>query len=78
MKIEISTKVHPPVADAWTKGFRPSILEDKIIVTDLLGASPESADSRKTEAEELLSRIDQNQEECNGPVKTDTGLRYLG
>ncbi|MBI3803576.1 MAG: hypothetical protein HY282_07410 [Nitrospirae bacterium] len=63
MKIEILNKVHPLMAEAWTKGFRPSILEDKIILTDLLGASPESADLRKAEAEELRSRIDQNQEE---------------
>lgn len=63
MKIEILKRIHPLIEEAWTKGFRPSISWDKIILIDLLTPSSGSAESRKVEMEDLHSRIDRNQEE---------------
>jgi len=63
MKIEILNKVHPLIVEAWTQGFRPSIFEDQILLTDLLGASSESAESRKAEMENLRTRIDREKED---------------
>jgi len=63
MKIEILNKVHPLIVEAWTKGFRPSIIEDKIVLTDLVGGSPGSAEARKVETEDLYLRMERQRED---------------
>ncbi|HZR47203.1 MAG TPA: hypothetical protein VFA47_10890, partial [Candidatus Manganitrophaceae bacterium] len=63
MKIEILNKVHPLIVEAWTKGLRPSIIEDKIVLTDLVGGSPGSAEARKVETEDLYLRMERQRED---------------
>ncbi|NKE73502.1 hypothetical protein [Candidatus Manganitrophus noduliformans] len=63
MKLEILNRIHPLVEEAWTKGFRIFIDEDKIVVRDLVGPGAEGSAVRQREADDLGRRIDQNKEE---------------